>query len=110
MSSWRNDIQSLVKKCRILSLHVYPQVTNRCRVSDQGGTEFTLTASLKIHAILKRKEPSVNTCYNTLNVIFSAHRIHLSEFTYKLLEEIGGFTCEKRGTIPIKVTIVCTNS
>jgi hypothetical protein len=35
MSSWRNDIQSLVKKCRILALYFFPQVLNRCRVSDQ---------------------------------------------------------------------------
>jgi hypothetical protein len=50
MSSWRNDIQSLVKKCRNLALSLFfPQVSNRCRVSDQegggGGTEFTLTAA-----------------------------------------------------------------
>ncbi|XP_064626597.1 atrial natriuretic peptide receptor 1-like isoform X2 [Lineus longissimus] len=31
-----------------------------------------------------------------------AYRIHLSEFTYAHLHNIGGFTCEKRGTIPIK--------
>jgi hypothetical protein len=48
ISSWRNDIQSLVKKCRILALLFFPQVSNRCRVSVQGGTEFTLTAALSI--------------------------------------------------------------
>jgi hypothetical protein len=26
MSSWRNDIQSLVKKCRILALYFFPSV------------------------------------------------------------------------------------
>jgi hypothetical protein len=28
MSSWRNDIQSLVKKCRILALYFFP----KCRI------------------------------------------------------------------------------
>jgi hypothetical protein len=32
MSSWRNDIQSLVKKCRILAgTSIFSQVSNRCR-------------------------------------------------------------------------------
>jgi hypothetical protein len=46
MSSWQNDIQSLVKRCRILALYFFPM----CRISVEcltsGGTEFTLTAAL----------------------------------------------------------------
>jgi hypothetical protein len=37
VSSWRNDFQSLVKKCRILALYFFPQLSNRCRVSEQRG-------------------------------------------------------------------------
>jgi hypothetical protein len=31
MSSWRKDIQSLVKKCRILALYFFPE----CRIGDE---------------------------------------------------------------------------
>jgi hypothetical protein len=37
MSSWRNDIQAVVKKCRNLALYFFPQVSNRCRMSGQRG-------------------------------------------------------------------------
>jgi hypothetical protein len=46
-SSWRKDIQSLVKKCQILALYFFP----KCRIGveyltrGRGGSEFTLTAA-----------------------------------------------------------------
>jgi hypothetical protein len=46
MSSWRNDIQSLVKKCRILALCFYPKYRIGVECLTRGGTEFTLTAAL----------------------------------------------------------------
>jgi hypothetical protein len=42
MRSWRNDIQSLVKKFQILALYFFPGVECLTR----GGTEFTLAAAL----------------------------------------------------------------
>jgi hypothetical protein len=35
-SSWWNDIQTLVKKCWILALYFFPQVSNMCRVWPEG--------------------------------------------------------------------------
>jgi hypothetical protein len=40
MSSWRKDIQSVVKKCRILALYFFP--------GEGRGTVFTLTAALVV--------------------------------------------------------------
>lgn len=34
-----------------------------------------------------------------------AFRIHISQTTYDLLQKIGGFRCEDRGLVPIKVII-----
>jgi hypothetical protein len=41
MSTWRKDIQSLVKKCRILALYFFP----KCRIGVGRGTEFTFTVA-----------------------------------------------------------------
>ena len=38
--------------------------------------------------------------------VFSAYKVHVSSFTYNLLEQLGGFICEKRGTIAVKVASV----
>lgn len=32
-----------------------------------------------------------------------AFKIHISHATYTLLQRLGGYTCEERGVIPIKV-------
>jgi hypothetical protein len=46
MSSWRNDIQSLVKKSRILALNFFPKCLIGVKYLTRGGTEFTLTTAL----------------------------------------------------------------
>lgn len=33
-----------------------------------------------------------------------AFRIHISFATYELLDKLGGYHCEERGIVPIKVT------
>jgi hypothetical protein len=45
MSSWRNDIQFLVKKRRILALYFFPKCLTGIEYLTRGGTEFTLTAA-----------------------------------------------------------------
>lgn len=35
-----------------------------------------------------------------------AFRIHISQTTYELLQRIGGFRCEDRGLVPIKVILI----
>jgi hypothetical protein len=37
---------------------------------------------------------------------FTAYRIHMSNFTYEELERMGGFDCELRGVIPVKVPVI----
>jgi hypothetical protein len=44
ISSWQNDVQSLVKKCRILALLFFPQVSS-VECLTRWGTEFVLTAA-----------------------------------------------------------------
>ena len=36
---------------------------------------------------------------------FTAYRIHISNFTYLELVKIGGYMIEKRGLIPVKVSV-----
>ena len=38
-----------------------------------------------------------------MHVIFVAYRIHVSETTAKILEEIGGYKLEYRGVTSLKV-------
>jgi hypothetical protein len=40
---------------------------------------------------------------------FTAYRIHMSNFTYEELERMGGFDCELRGVIPVKVPVIINN-
>lgn len=37
-----------------------------------------------------------------------AFKIHISQSTYDLLQQIGGFRCEERGIVSIKV-IICVD-
>lgn len=37
-----------------------------------------------------------------------AFRIHISQITYNLLQRLGGYICEERGIIPIKVHTIET--
>jgi hypothetical protein len=72
MSPWRYDIQSLVKKCRILALLFFSQVSYRyVECPTRGDTEFTLTAALY------RREPCMHQMYyqinRTLKITLSLH-------------------------------------
>jgi hypothetical protein len=49
MSSWRNDIQFLVKKCLILALYFFPKCRIGVECLTRLGTEFMLTAALLVH-------------------------------------------------------------
>jgi hypothetical protein len=46
MSSWRNYIQSLMKKCRNLALYFFPKSRIGVECLTRGGAEFTLTTAL----------------------------------------------------------------
>jgi hypothetical protein len=58
-SSWRNDILSLAKKCRILALYV------EC-LTREGGTEFTLTAALYLWNQITQCITFQDSCKTTL--------------------------------------------
>jgi hypothetical protein len=82
--SWWNDIQSLVKRCRILALYFFP----KCRVSDQGGTEFTLTAALQVAKCNDPKRQS-KTCWSRFNKRSSRHYTICPIDYFHLISRLG---------------------
>ena len=83
-----------------------------CAVSYTGETYL---ADLKIWQVYVRSIQKVDIeiwvmyllligiLFNAL--FFTAYRIHISNFTYLELVKIGGYMIEKRGLIPVKVSV-----